>query len=51
MKINCIIDKTLDRLKNRKKRISVLSRYLRMHYKINVEESVLNARVKKLKIA
>ncbi|MGY6561428.1 MAG: hypothetical protein ACXITV_04930 [Luteibaculaceae bacterium] len=49
--MNCLIDELLKKVNTRRKQFSVLARYLKLRYKIKVEESVLKYRAQKLKLS
>jgi hypothetical protein len=49
--MNCLIDDLLKKMSQKKKQVSVLSRYLRIKHKIKIEESLLLNRAQKIKVA
>ena len=46
--MNCLIDSALQFLVNRNKSLKVIRRYIRMKYKINIDERALEQRLLKL---
>lgn len=47
----CIIDNVINEYYRQGRRLDVIRRYIRMKYRINMEQSVLSKRVNELKVA
>jgi hypothetical protein len=49
--MKCLITSVLEKAENRKKPLSVIARYIRLKYKIMVDEGLLRKRQHSLKMA
>lgn len=47
--MQCVINNVLEQARNKNKRLEVISRYIRLKYKIKVDISALKTRIKSIK--
>lgn len=43
--MNCLINQTIDRYLRRGRRLEVITRYIRLKYRVNIESSALSKRL------